>query len=428
VPERATYDVVVIGGGPGGSCTAGYLARRGFSVALIERCRHPRYAVGESLLPHIWRFLDALGVTPSVEREDFVHKRGVTARWGDVLRQFEFSWFGHDRPALIVERDRFDEILFRHAASLGVTTLEGVSISSIRTGERSSVVRTLVDGGDCLYLSCRVVVDATGQAGVISTKKGRRIENWAGRESIFLWGYFRDDHYVAPGGLVRRGARTKGGSIAATSYMCEYEGGWALHLPLRERSFVGLCTRRPPAGDGSPAILQDLYLKSLGHVPYFEALLRGAEYEEGSLRSLAGFSFRSRRLSGPGYFLVGDAAAYTDPIFAHGVQFAVYSAYCAAGAIERKIRGSRAGTDALYGSQLRQHYEMSRALAYGDAEGDTPVHPSVVNLLRWMPANELDLLCTSAAITGRSKSFARLAVAAGVTASERVRSLEGLRA
>ncbi len=56
-------DVVVIGGGPAGSHAATLLAQRGFDVVLLEKARHPRPMVGESLIPHFWKFMDMSGVT-----------------------------------------------------------------------------------------------------------------------------------------------------------------------------------------------------------------------------------------------------------------------------------------------------------------------------------------------------------------------------
>ncbi|MEP7100859.1 MAG: FAD-dependent oxidoreductase, partial [Burkholderiales bacterium] len=46
-----TCDVLVIGGGPAGSTVAALLAQQGRSVVLVEKAQHPRFHIGESLLP-----------------------------------------------------------------------------------------------------------------------------------------------------------------------------------------------------------------------------------------------------------------------------------------------------------------------------------------------------------------------------------------
>ena len=56
-------DVVVIGGGPSGSLSATFLSQKGYDVVLLERQKHPRPHVGESMLPHIWNYLDQAKAT-----------------------------------------------------------------------------------------------------------------------------------------------------------------------------------------------------------------------------------------------------------------------------------------------------------------------------------------------------------------------------
>ncbi|HYN83355.1 MAG TPA: tryptophan 7-halogenase [Gemmatimonadaceae bacterium] len=76
IPEKA--DVVVIGGGPAGSTAANLLAHRGCDVVLLDQARHPRLMVGESILPHIWKYLDQLGAAEDIENAGFIRKSGGT--------------------------------------------------------------------------------------------------------------------------------------------------------------------------------------------------------------------------------------------------------------------------------------------------------------------------------------------------------------
>ncbi|MBK6407237.1 MAG: tryptophan 7-halogenase [Holophagales bacterium] len=64
-PFPPVVDVVVCGGGPGGSTAATLLARQGFAVVLLERERFPRFHIGESLLPYNLPLLERLGVLES---------------------------------------------------------------------------------------------------------------------------------------------------------------------------------------------------------------------------------------------------------------------------------------------------------------------------------------------------------------------------
>lgn len=71
-----TCDVAVIGGGPSVSLSATYLAQKGFQVVLLEKVKHPRYRVGESLIPNFWKYSALAGVSEKIEQESFIQKVG----------------------------------------------------------------------------------------------------------------------------------------------------------------------------------------------------------------------------------------------------------------------------------------------------------------------------------------------------------------
>src|SRR5215472_9316819 len=126
--RRSRADVLIIGGGPAGSTAANLLAGRGYRVALLERAHHPRFHIGESLLPANRPLFERLGVA---ER---VRAIGLT-KWGAELVSptdgrsvtFEFAAArNHDLPyGYQVRRSQFDEILIRRAAECGARVVEG---------------------------------------------------------------------------------------------------------------------------------------------------------------------------------------------------------------------------------------------------------------------------------------------------------------
>src|SRR4029453_11710186 len=86
-----TSDVLVIGGGPGGSTAATMLARKGHRVVLLERARFPRDHIGESLLPSSMPVLEELGVLPVLQQAGFLLKWGATMVWG--REKTPWSWY-----------------------------------------------------------------------------------------------------------------------------------------------------------------------------------------------------------------------------------------------------------------------------------------------------------------------------------------------
>jgi len=98
LPHDALHaDVIVIGGGPGGSTTATMLARQGWRVLLFERERFPRQHVGESLLPSTLPVLEELGVLPAVQAAGFLPKAGATMVWGKNPEPW--SWYFRETNA-----------------------------------------------------------------------------------------------------------------------------------------------------------------------------------------------------------------------------------------------------------------------------------------------------------------------------------------
>ena len=72
-------DVLVIGGGPGGSTISAFLVQKGWKVVLLEKEHHPRFHIGESLLPLNLPLLGRLGVLDQVDQIGLV-KPGARAR------------------------------------------------------------------------------------------------------------------------------------------------------------------------------------------------------------------------------------------------------------------------------------------------------------------------------------------------------------
>src|SRR3954462_15076126 len=116
-------DVAIVGAGPGGSTLAALLARRGYSVALIDRDAFPRDKLcGEFLSYDALPVVEALGIdlgdAPRIERCRVVGRR----------RTYEFA-FPH--PARGVSRFLFDDLLFREAVRRGAVRMDGVTATEL---------------------------------------------------------------------------------------------------------------------------------------------------------------------------------------------------------------------------------------------------------------------------------------------------------
>lgn len=420
-------DVVVIGGGPAGSLAATFLSQRGYDVVLLEKEKHPRYRVGESIIPHFWKYCDLAKVTPQIEAENFLQKAGGTVIWDGVIRQMAFTDFGFTRPALHVERDRLDYILLEHARSQGAQVFEEIAVSNAELNNGENVTVFYRTAGDKTpgQISCRFVIDASGQGAVIAKQLGIRVID-EGFRFMSVWGYFKNSKYVAADGRAYAFERLR--QVPPTTFVSSLgDWGWAWHIPLRETTSVGLVIpiAHMKGIKSSEEALEKYFLRKCYETPYLNRLLEDAQYCEGSLRVIRDYSYRPARLAGPGFFLTGDAAAFIDPIFSVGVVLAMYSAWTAAWAVHQSLRDPKrvAENQALFSSQLLGRLEVARALAlprYGCGDSATGLAKNFVQFERSL---EQELIYVVSTVTTRSQNFLELAQAEGIT-SDKYRTLE----
>ena len=168
------YDVVVIGGGPGGSTVSTLIAQRGYTVGLFEREKFPRFHIGESLIPETYWVLKRLGMLPKMQASHFVKKYSV--QFVNALgRESAPFYFWDNKPhecsqTWQVERGEFDQMMLENAREHGVDAHEGVHVLEVLfDGARATGVRIRDVDGTRRDIRTRVVVDASGQAAMLRT-------------------------------------------------------------------------------------------------------------------------------------------------------------------------------------------------------------------------------------------------------------------
>ena len=315
------YDVAVIGGGPAGTTAAALLAREGRRVVVVEREKHPRYHIGESLLPSVLPFLEELGCMREVEAAAFQRKTGQTFSWGDDRTPWSLDFRQLDvyPSALFVERQDFDHILWRNAARLGADVREGAAVDDVLTeGGRVCGVTVREGDGPPRPLTARYVIDASGQGALLARRHGTR--RWVkGLRNLAVWSYWRGAGRLPP----------PGDEHILTEAIDE---GWVWFIPLRDGvTSVGVVTV-----DWDPQRAADVrddlagwYERTVRASAFVGPHLAGAERVEG-VRAQRDWSYCSTRFHGPGYCLAGDAACFVDPILSTGVHLAMTGGYLAA--------------------------------------------------------------------------------------------------
>jgi flavin-dependent dehydrogenase len=412
IPEQC--DVVIIGGGPGGSTAAALLSQRGYRVVLLDKVRHPRFTVGESLIPHFWKYTSVTGASSLIRDEQFIQKAGGTVVWNGTIRQIRFRDFGYTNPALHVERDRFDYLLLQHARAQGAQVFEEVAATAVAVrDDGAGVTYRATNDGAGGEIACRFVIDASGQAAVVAKQLGIRVIDESFR-FMSVWGYFLDSRYVAADGRAYPFENLR--AIPPTTFVTSIgdlgEWGWVWHIPMRESTSIGLVLpiekmQSVKTQEG----LEAYFLRTCYETPNLNRLLDRARYIPDSLHIIRDYSYRPTQLAGPGFFLVGDAAAFVDPIFSVGVVLAMYSAYLATWAIERSFRdpAKTNQNQAIYAQQLLGRLEVARSLALprytvaGDASG------LARQSVQFESSLEQELMYVVSTVTTRSENFLDMA-------------------
>src|SRR6266851_8920392 len=123
------YDALIIGGGPGGSTAATFLARAGRGVLVLEKEHFPRFHVGESLLPYNRRVFAEMGVLPKLEAAGLIKKKGAQFHLGNGSKALQLVFrngrFTREAEAFQVERAAFDHLLLNHAQECGAEVRAG---------------------------------------------------------------------------------------------------------------------------------------------------------------------------------------------------------------------------------------------------------------------------------------------------------------
>ena len=127
-------DVLVIGGGPAGATAAALLAERGRDTILLEKAQHPRFHIGESLLPRNMDIIDRLGLRDKLASMG-VFKPGAEFVSDDtgqtVAFEFALSLGGGDTAAYQVVRSEFDEMLFARAHDAGARAWQQTQVTDV---------------------------------------------------------------------------------------------------------------------------------------------------------------------------------------------------------------------------------------------------------------------------------------------------------
>jgi 1H-pyrrole-2-carbonyl-[peptidyl-carrier protein] chlorinase len=372
---QADFDVGIIGGGPGGSVAASYLAKAGIKCVVLERELFPRDHVGESLVPASTRALKDIGFIDKMDPSGFVRKYGAV--WTAATKgiyDVDFDGMGDDvhpqaKPRIVehvhnldgledecradirfaerqqegvdrnhtwhVDRGKFDTLLLQHAQKLGATVYEGLRVHDVDFSDPEMPKIKFNTGKQEIGLNVRVVIDASGRQTFLGNKlKLKQIDPVFDQYAIHTW--FDDyDRRVF--------AKAKNGETHEDYIYIHFlplTNTWVWQIPITETATsIGVVTQKKNFAKSKES-REQFFWNAIGSRPDLYEALKAAKQLR-PFKDEGDYSYAMQQICGDGYVMIGDAARFVDPIFSSGVSIAMTSANLATQNIIKTMQNGR---------------------------------------------------------------------------------------
>jgi geranylgeranyl reductase family protein len=335
-----TFDVGIVGAGPAGSSTAIILARRGYSVALIDKEEFPREKLcGDFINPANWPILQSLGVERKIaacahERITAFLLTGVS---GEEIEVPFSPVAGAPVSGLGLRRVDFDKILLEQARAEGAALHLGFKIE--RCNRTANGWLLSGNGGEAVR--ARVLVGADGRNSLIAHRLGTTRSVSSGNSAL--------------GGQIRlRSSAVKKGTVQIHIFPGGYAGVANVGKGI---ATLGFAVKRDEFARQRYST-ENLLRDSVSQNAYLRAMLEQSEII-GEPQWTSPVYFPPRQSYGNGFLLVGDAARVNEPVSGEGIYVALKSGEIAGRTLDRAFQ-----TGNLSAPQLRS-YEVECRSVFG---------------------------------------------------------------
>jgi flavin-dependent dehydrogenase len=381
VTSNPTHDVIIIGGGPAGATTGMLLARAGVRAVVLEKTTHPRFHIGESLLPRNYELLGELGLLDAVKRIPRVPKFGAEFAIGDGSKEIRFDFldsFAPNAETFNVERAVFDKVLLDECRAAGADVREQTAVKRIVRMSDGDVAVEISTGET---LTGKYLVDASGQSTVVARHLGtKKPSSDPHLQKVAYFGHFE--------GVKRHPGREEGHPAIV---MADEGWFWLIHINERVTSIGMVLDANVAKQLDVPA--DRMLAWGMARCPFVRERCANATGPDTN-EVISNFSYRCRPYAGPGHFLVGDAAAFLDPIFSTGVCLGMMQARELTRHLLALLNGrttpdqARQGLiaftedhTAIYFRVIRQFYSQSFRELFLNGSGPVQMHRAVLAVL-----------------------------------------------
>jgi flavin-dependent dehydrogenase len=317
------YDVIIAGGGPAGSSTANFLRQRGRTVLVLEKEKFPRFHIGESLLPFANDIWKELGVLEKMDAT-YIHKPGamfVHEESGSTFTYYFDTAIRPGRPyAYQVKRADFDKMLLDEARAKGAEVREETRVDDV-TIDAEGVTAKCTGPEGTYEVTAKFFVDATGRDALMANRHRLKEPDGLITTNVAVHTMYQNVDWT--------GALEEGNIIIGL-----FDGGWYWVIPFKDRdTSVGFVFEKSFTKINRGSRPEEMFDIALDATPHLRSRLTNATRIL-EVASQANWSYRCRQFYSERMLMVGDAAAFVDPLFSTGVLLAVNGAKFAADRID----------------------------------------------------------------------------------------------
>lgn len=347
--SETVYDAIVIGGGPGGSTAATFLAQAGKRVLVLEKETFPRFHIGESLLPYNRIIFEQMGVLPKLEAAGLIRKTGAQFHIGNGSKKLKLIFrngrFTREPAAFQVERAAFDDLLLKHAMECGAEVRQGCAVTNFSITEGDVSVEATDAPGKKFSARGKFLIDASGRGNITGNLQKLR-EVHPKLKKLAVFGHFS-------------GVRLDSGDARGDTVIVRLENKWFWLIPLSdEKTSVG-CVMDAEEFARAKKPAQEIFDEIVAGCTVVRERMTQAELV-GTIHTTSDFSYTNKRLVDRRLLRVGDAAGFMDPIFSAGVYLAMYSGQKAAACVVQSLARNDDGSKCF----PRYEKEVYRAMKY----------------------------------------------------------------
>lgn len=327
---KEEFDVIVIGGGPGGATVSTFLARNGRRVLVLEKDRFPRFHIGESLIPGVNDLIAELGLDGALEKAGFLQKAGgsLTSPGGNCVK-FSLSSVADQlrKPySFEVLRSTFDKLLLDHSRGNGVDVREGCRMNDvIMDRERVVGVTYRAPDGQTRQVYAPMLVDASGRHTMLA-RKFRMKQRIPGLQTSSLFAHYQ--------GVKRDPGPEEGNLLIAL-----FPHGWFWIIPMADEITSVGAVVDAPVMKTSRVPYGELLSSLIAQCPFVADRMVAAR-RISPVQVFPDLAYRSERFAGDNFILIGDAAVFSDPIYSAGVFLAMKTGKVAADLIHEGFRAN----------------------------------------------------------------------------------------